>query len=209
MLYVPNSGSYPILSSVAVGNDVTSGSITQYTFNMPSGVQSGDLLFAGLATDTSITATLTGWTKLGPSSTGCQVWMKIADGTEGATEVATWSGAQPCGRGYAARFTSWDGSSYDSSTTSSFSGTVNPPNLAPGWGAVKIKWVVFGFAGLGTITAISSGFTDSYIAGTSTDGVDTCIGFGTLDSTVSSLNPGAFTGGTDGYRAYTIAIKPA
>jgi hypothetical protein len=90
----------------------------------PTAVYGGAFaVVSGLATDTSITATLTGWTKLGPSSTGCQVWMKIADGTEGATEVATWSGAQPCGRGYAARFTLWDGSSYDSSTTSSFSGT--------------------------------------------------------------------------------------
>lgn len=81
----------PVVESVAI--DTSSAAGTVHLITMPSGIVAGDKLVMFLWTDGGANVTaLTGWTRIGSSlAAEAKLYVRVADGTEGATQTVTFS----------------------------------------------------------------------------------------------------------------------
>lgn len=203
---------FPAIRAVAMS--VESTLTGTHTINIPPGVP-GDLI-AAIAARYSTSTTTTppvGWTRSGNND--LSVMWKVADGSEGDTAVWTSAARRSvtvCYRLYRGTFNPLD--PVATATTK----TLDPPNLAPGWGAGNILWITAATAWetSGNADLIPpSGYTNP--VGDSTQGGAGNNSEGRMVTArrplnAASENPGAWTAvdPTPSFlTALTVAIQPA
>lgn len=186
------------IATLTKGNGSGSNSPTQ-TFSVPSGVQSGDrllLLCSGFNSGLVFNFP-SGWSQVANTGnvdvTGA-AFTKIADGTEGATVVATLNKDDFLGYVFL-RISGASSTSLPEGVASvGSSGTPDSPSLDPsGWGVEATLWITsghYGFKTNATGVAAPTGF--SYNDGAGLNFGCPCV-VASLSSSVTSKDPGAWT----------------
>lgn len=212
-------------------NDTTSHNVA-----MPATVASGNLLvifWTHRANGGATVATPTGWTALyaniGPASSAGNgsCFIRVADGTEGGTNVNLVTSLLRTAVAQVYRIGSWFGSlaGVEAAATAFTASTnaPNPPSLSPSWGSAKTLWFAHAAAADDDATldagAANGGFPVSYTNGTWTisgalaaRGANLSCETGTArrELEAASDDPGAFTlSEQEGAMAQTVAIRPA
>jgi hypothetical protein len=210
--------SAPVVATVtetAFGTDAT-----DHYVNMPSIVNTGDLLVVVFANDRNESVTTPGgWTELASDTSGphirVSVYYKIAAGTEGGTAVNFITSAAEEAAAQVYRITNWHGTTPPeiSVAATGSDASPDPSSLDPAnWDVADTLWIAV--AGqdrgdqAGTI-AYPTGYTD----GTSTlssGGTGSCrIHSARRVLAIALEDPGAFTiSSSEQWVAFTIAIRP-
>lgn len=130
---------FPIVQSVTQyrnGFEFSSGG-TNHQWTLPATINAGDLLIAYFAPRQTMTTPPAGWSELHNAPYHYHyVYYKIADGTEGGTNI-TWivsTSSNSCGNLY--RITNYQGTPESAQSADS-----NPPSLSPSWGAYDTLWI--------------------------------------------------------------------
>lgn len=196
--------------------------------NMPTTVDSGDLLLGVVTTEiggaSESISTPTGWTELDQGSRNTAgvdyiytgFFAKVADGTEGGGTVnfSTSANTSAATLAQVYRVTDWHGAIGDVEAGASVtSGNTTPavPSLTASWGAEKNLWFVM--AGCAdddeSFTGFPSGYSNSnsFISGYgANDGAS--VGSARRENEVASETPGSFTiTGTEGCVGNTIVVR--
>jgi hypothetical protein len=205
---------FPVVQGAA--HTATAGGTTSHTFDLPTGVQAGEMLLA-LCTDSAIGARdysdLAGWNKIlnTNESRNLATFWRWADGTEGATATITISSnAALCVSCY--RISGAQNVAPAVANTASTTSTnPDPPSLSPSWGAEDTLW--FAFAGWNSRTTAPSAYPSNYSDNQNTlpavSGQAASLGVATRNLNASSENPGVFTMASSTWRAATLAVRPA
>jgi len=204
---------------------------TSHNVSMPATVSAGDLLIMQFATSAAVGITHTtpsGWSLLltnvgaiaGGSSFRSSIFYKIANGSEGGTQVSVAVSASVRRAAIVNRIAAgtFDTAAPLSGSSVYVAATPNPdpPVHSPPWGAGKTLWIV----GYGQRNSPGSSFVVQYpypqgntLARTPSTGTAyvhtaSCV----VDSETASLDPGAFgsgisTGGS--CVGFTLAVRPA
>lgn len=203
---------YPVIEGTATYT--TDSTIASHSVNLPTGIQSGNLLIMIFRAGSAVTVSSgpSGWTLLGSRNSNgvTYVWYKTADGTEGSTVTVT-TGSSIHAAAISYRISGWGGT-----PEIAFAGSnVNdPPSLSPSWGSAETLWIAVmtnrrsdssvsaaptSYTGLITISQASN-------IGTDRSRVSSAHRF----LTAASEDPGAFTtsGTIDNPHSATIAVKP-
>ncbi len=215
---------FPSISSVTT--EVFSSATQAHNVDMPATVASGDLLVVLFTNDGNATVTdpdTTGpWTQIATQLRGTavrgSVWAKVADGTEGATQVnfQTSVSEEAAAQVYQVPAGEWSGTiagveagTFDPGGTTN---APNPPSLNPGaWGTENTLWLAYAAGSSWTLAnSYPSGYQGGMhsISNTGTGGASASSAW--LNSASASQDPGAFGMSTtsDGV-ALTIGIRPA
>lgn len=212
------SGGTPALLSVT-GTSITTNT-NLHPIDMPASVSAGDLLIARLhqITAATIPATPSGWTfyaNWAGTQNRLGVFYKIADGSEGGTQVGfTTTGntkmAAQIFRVQSGTFNT--GTPLDSATPATGTSTTPaPPALSPSWGAANTFWII-GCAvnQSGTLsvsvwpTANNNNLQNSVGAG-----LDLGLASCTDTATTATLTPSTYTVSPSAeWLADTIAVQP-
>lgn len=214
-------GAFPVLLSITQADFPTASN--SKAVPMPAAVTLGDLLvmaitFRAVGGVNATPTTPGGWTTLTGGNTGagaatvCQLYYKVAAGTEGGTTVSvstassTTTAASQVFRVQVGTF-----SSTPSGTSAADAGanmTPDPPSHASGFGGLNALWLV-GFGSNGSASPLTWPYPDNNTTtaalGTDPVRVITC----TAISSAGTLNPAAFNMvATTRWRAFTVAIRP-
>lgn len=183
---------------------------TTHNVAMPGTVASGRLLLVILASSTNVT-TPSGWTlqkKMTASTVQVNVYTRIADGTEGGSNVnfVTASSDFVAAHVYYASDASYNASicfAVSTGATGTSTGP-DPDSLTSGFGAVDTTWIAVTVAPSSAV----SGFPSSYGNTASTWFAYGVLGTADRDVNGSSQNPGAFTiADSVAWAALTIGIR--
>ena len=203
----------------ARNTSATTSITTAHTVALPAGIVSGDLLIAQFAG--ALTGTVNwpaGWTELfDTAAAGAQdviaaVADRVADGTEGASiAVTTPTGQRAAHDSY--RIADYTGTPEFATATGvdDNTGTADPPNLTPSWGAKDTLWL----AGKALSAArLHSAYPASYVNGIGANtGADTAahadIRSAERALNAASENPGTFTHAATSasWVCWTIAVR--
>jgi len=210
---------FPIVSDETI--EAFASNTTEHLVDMPTTVNSGDLLLVMFTNDAADTvATPTGWTQLFSETRSPSVrhsgYYKIADGTEGGTTVDFVTSGTETAVAAVYRITSWHGTTPPEVGTAAEGASVSPdpPNLIPSWGAEDTLWIAhFGGddpSGNGTVDAIPTSYTNELDA-RANDFSSSCLGGSARrDLNATSDNPGTFTmNNLEGWVANITAVRPA
>lgn len=179
-----------------------SGSGTSTTVNLPSGIQSGDLIVIFMGGANNWPATFpAGWTKIADDGPGeCSIAYRRADGTEGSSISVTRGGSVSTDY-IALRLTGVPTGAVPSLSTLA-SGTSTSPNSNSVASANGLYLAFVVNKGAGAITAIPANYTS--VASSSTN---VRIQVASLYSSAASDDPGAWTLASSGaWYAYTMGI---
>ena len=119
---------------------------TTHNVSMPATVNSGELLIAHLTFDdsASVSSTPSGWTLI--DANRLNLYMKVADGTEGGTTVDFPTAAIQAGAAQVHRISDWYGDLSGvehAATTVEGDGTLlDPPEVTATWGRANNLWLV-------------------------------------------------------------------
>lgn len=196
---------FPVVQSTNTSNNSTS--TTSHTVNLPSGIQSGDLLlmFIRYSGADSANLTISGWTATGTGGMSIfPTFYRVADGTEGSTQAfSTSSSLRSAHITY--RISGFDEDDFIASALGA-AGSFDPPNLTTGWGAVDTLWipVIFGNSN-GEIDTAPTDYTNLIWSTTG----DTWVASSQRDLNAASEDPDAYSGtGTfTNYRTITFGIQ--
>ena len=183
---------------------------TTHNVAMPGTVAAGRLLIVILASSFAVT-TPSGWTlkKTISATSSCilNVYTRIADGTEGGTNVnfVTSSGDFVAAHVYYASDANYNASICFAVSTGATgtSTTPDPDSLTSGFGAVDTTWIAACVAATNDIT----GFPASYGNTAETYFLYGILGTADRDVNGSSQNPGSFTIASAAWAAITIGIQ--
>jgi len=207
------ASNYPVVE--ATNTYQTNSTISSHNVNLPSGIQSGDLLILIFRAASAVTVSTdpTGWTPLSSrNSTGATyIWYREADGSEGSTvTVTTDSTIRAAANTY--RISNWSGTPEAAFASTNVN---NPPALSPSWGSDDTLWiaVMTNRRSDSSVTAAPTGYQDlitvaqSSSTGTTRDRVSSAW----IDDTTDTEDPAAFstTGTINTPHSATIAIQPA
>lgn len=198
----------------AVNGGYDEGLSTSHSVNLPSDIESGDLLlvFFGLSYVSTITFP-GGWTQLFdvvyPERIRSVCYYRVADGNEGDTITVTISQSNRTSAHTSYRITGYSGVPEAGTATTALDVNPDPPSLSPSWGVLDTLW----FASCSyfhprTITAYPTNYTD----GRDDRGSGIGMGIGTARRELNAVSedPGTFTISTSTYWvANTVAIHPA
>lgn len=188
-------------------------SATSHPVDMPASVPAGQLLLIAFAHNSSSTTEPTDWDTIGVIQHGAgptiNIFGKLADGTEGGTQVDCVTAVNRRCSAQVYRISGWH-----SATLPQFAGATgntaaaDPPNLDPTWPDSEDLWLAFAVIVTG---ATIDGFPSDY-----TDG-DVTISTGTAAMTLASArrtleadaeNPGTFPlSGSNNWAAATVAVR--
>jgi len=216
---------FPTIADADTQNGTVAANSTSWTLTYPTNVVSGDLLLCFLAVDGSSTVTASGWSAVNGTSAAISLagLLKIADGTETGTFVATISGSEQ-GGWRIFRVTGWfgsglqggswvvgnDGVGMGAANAASATSTPDPPSCNPAqWDVEDTLW--FAVCSLDTSRTISVyPYVDRNTADVSGGANGATLGVCTTTSATASLDPGTFTiSASDDWIAITVAIRPA
>lgn len=213
-IVLASPSTFPVVAAENGGNNTSDS--TEHTVNLPSGIQSGDLLLVIFNADSTPTITFPeGWTQLfqtlGPTTYKHMfgAWYRIADGEEGATITVTTSASEQSAH-TSYRITDYSGTPEVGTSSATFNSSPNPPSLAPSWGAKDTLWfAVCGYGNNYTITAYPTDYTDG--RNDYADSTHGCgVGSARRELNAASEDPGTFTlSGDMRWVANTVAIQPA
>lgn len=213
---------FPVIQTADTQSGVVTSNSNAWTITYPTNIAANDLLIFFVSCDGSPGGFTddAGLTGIVINNTGANTWScraKIAAGTETGTFTLTLDGgASEQGGWRMFRVTNYFGDPTLSlnifgqqTITGSPSANPDPPNNAPGWGAIDILW--FASCGVDTSRTISVyPLADNNTADVSGGAGGATLGLCTTNSAVSSLNPGTFTISTsDDWVAGTVAVRPA
>lgn len=139
----PANDGFPDIESTSQGSWTTSA--TTQTLTLPTGIASGDLIQATIATGPNVAVTISGWTvveeanSVGPVVRGTVI-QRQADGTEGATVTVNLSSSGG-GSYICRRIDNGDGTKTESATHNLGQLEQNWPALTPTGGADNILWL--------------------------------------------------------------------
>lgn len=210
-------------SVAAVENSVSATDLTSHTVDLPTGIQSGDLLVVWFVCDQNPLITWpSGWTVLQNENNGnvtrSSLGVRVADGTEGSTITITTDAVQQSAH-WSARISQWYGNLTDGVASNiygdealSISTTPDPQSLDPAnWGAEDTLWIALHGHDHGnrTQSAIPANYTNGeYIASTGTFGC--ALGVARRELNASSEDPGTFTiSSSEEWVSATLAIRPS
>lgn len=202
-------------------------SSTSHTVTLPASIAAGELLmvfFTARFASTPKTSGYTwpaGWTEIedeafdtSGNSAKMGVAYRIADGSEGGTNITVTTAAASEGAYIAFRINNWHGTTppeKGTAVTSSGGATPDPPNLAPSWGAADNLWIVFAarnIAGGSTLVAYPANYTSNQNDQASATLVRGNVATRALNA--ASENPGAFSFSSGQFEVVnTFAVRPA
>lgn len=202
---------YPVVESFSTYQIANNSS--NHTINLPSEVQSGDLLiliFRAGGT-TSVLNPPNGFVEIGhrANSGNTYIWYKRAEAQESNPVVTTSSGTRATALLY--RISGWGGVPEVEETLANIN---NPPEISPSWGAIPALYlaVLTNRRSDSNVTAAPSSFTDleTISQSSSTQTSRTRISLAELNSS-GTVDPSPFTtiGTIDNPHSFTIAIRPA
>jgi hypothetical protein len=199
---------------------------TTHNVQMPSDVESGDLLLVFLSVDGGTGSTVTtpsGWTSINDTTNGTNVrsvvYAKSADGTEDGTTVnfATSNAEKASALTVSILASKWYGGSVATAveaTGASAGTTANPDSAAlnpTNWGTENTLW--FSYISGSTYSSVTTFPTNFVGMKHSTSGADTTNASSSLSyrqNNTASENPGAYTmGNSQSGIATTVAVRPA
>lgn len=194
---------YPIVESVATDTSGAAG--TGHLITMPSGIVSGDKLVMFLWTDGGANVTaLTGWTRIGSSlAAEAKLYVRVADGTEGATQAVTFSASVRQAAITYRISTLYEGDDWYQLAEDLTNGAGSPPithtySTGPYLTLASVMQFSSAKTALGGFTNLQSSDTD---AGAGT--------FGAVAQRVSeeqTITPGAWSANNNGDTFYTLVI---
>lgn len=190
---------------------VSTSASTSHTINLPSGIQSGDLLYVFYrgSTAASNMSLPSGWLWYSSNSP----LVKIASGSEGTTLATSWGSSVNVAAVAVCISGNRNGTSLSEISFILSAGTQNPPQLTPSWGIDNNLWgvAISAVETNATVATWPDGFTlnqTSAVHATASCAVH--VAFRTdyadsLDPTTFALNnvSGAFDGA-----AMTFAVRP-
>jgi len=198
----------------STNTSVMTGNSTTHTVDLPATVNSGDFLIIFAATDGTPTTTApTGWTKI--IDNRIHVFVKVADGTEGGTQVTFSSSASEQSAHISFAGDNWGGSLSDIeiSTGTTGNSTTPDPDVSPTvTNADNLFVAIFGAArGDVTLTSYPTDYDDNqFFNPNGNGGPGATISVASRDLTAANDNPGVFTiGAGTSWGAGTLVIKPA
>ena len=195
---------------------------TTHNVSMPATVNSGDLLIIlfGRMNTGDISTTPSGWTR--QISEGDlafarnEVYLKVADGTEGGTTVNIATSSAVAGSAQAYRVTDWFGALAGVETSTVFENSVtdpDPPSLSPSWGSADTLWfAIFIYSNDdGTVSAYPTSYTGGVDTLTGGAANNNCaIGSARRENATATEDPGVFTLSTaERGTAITLAVRPS
>lgn len=208
--------SFPNVQSVTA---TTTSGVTSHSINMPATVNEGDLLMV-LVINSSLTINShpSGWTLL-RDSTQTPVYLKRAAGVEGGGSITVGTSSSSNMAAQVYRITGWRDSgtllndveieSWTRTESGGDSDKPDPPSLNPvNWGLEDTLWVVYcGWStGSGSIASYPTNYVEGVFSGAPSSGMATAY----RKLGASSEDPGIFTlTGSVGWRAHTVAVRPA
>jgi hypothetical protein len=214
---------FPFTSGAATHKAVTLNKTgTNWTpINMPSTINSGDLLIAIVAMDganetVGFSGGTGGWTKLADGSTWSDgtcttavAWRKA----DGSTDALSLTNSNEAGSAVVFRITGAADPTvtapYINTANTGSSTNVNPNDIAPGAGAKDFLWFAFGVHDRNRVNdGQPSGYTSNVHEGSGSGGASLCYGYKTANA--ASDDPGPFTFTVaDGFATGGLAIHPA
>lgn len=216
---------FPTVAGRAISTTPLASESTSHSVTLPASIVAGDLLIVSITINggTGVaTLTATGWTQIGTvvnESTSVGQWWfyRKATGVEGPAVTFTSDTTQSAvHRSWRIAVGTYDADTVPEIATVAIpSGDVDPPNLAPSWGAEDTLWLVgAGIVGVRTISAAPSNYTN--LATGNTGGADTggdaTGGWAERELNASAENPGVYTTDAVAARdkvAATVAIRTA
>jgi len=148
---------FPVIESTATFEAVT-GAAT-HSVTMPSGVVAGDKLIMFVWVGTSTLTPPSGWTRISTSATGeAQVFVKTADGTEGATENVTIGVSEDLAAITYRISTPYVGNDWYAIAQENVNDALNPP-LTHGFADRQVVWIVAKLLSNNQKTDPPTGFT--------------------------------------------------
>lgn len=200
---------FPIVQSVTQyrnGFEFSTGG-TNHQWTLPAGINAGDLLIAWFAPRQTMTTPPAGWSELHNAPYHYHyVYYKVADGTEGGTNI-TWivsASSNSCGNLY--RITNYQGTPESAQSASD-----NPPSLTPSWGAFDTLWIAEVNNVVGnrraTVAPANYGNLSTNLANTAL-ATDTHLSTADRNLNAASEDPGVFTfNSSTGNKSSTIAVQ--
>lgn len=203
---------FPVVEGV-VGSGVEDTATKE--FDLPTGIQAGDLLVACWIGRTSGTNTPpSGWTLLdavGTSfSTSSRCWYKIADGSESGTVTYTDTGSPHRAGTVCYRISGVD---QDNPIEGDWISGIDPPSLSPSWGSADTLWIS-SFGKLETLGPVTppTGYSNLTVGRFQATSSSNWPSVWTADKTAAaaSEDPGTWIdgGGGSNYSSGTFAIQP-
>lgn len=211
------TGDYPIVSDKGTQYNTNSSPTTTHNIDMPSNINTGDLLLIIASSNDPGTLTgISGWTSLLTADVptlGVYIAYKKADGTEGANAtVSTTNSVNMVARIW--RITRWHGTSApeisylledDRNTTS-----INPPSLTPSWGLANTLWIAEGSWLNNPLVSYPTSYDDNQETAITNGTNDIAYAAATREYSATSENPGFFTISSSSlaHLELTIAVRP-
>lgn len=219
---------FPTIQTADTKNGTVTSNSSSWTLTYPTNLANGDLILAFVAADGAPSFSWpAGWIRRDTNATAVAMAMawKISDGTETSTFTLT-LGASEQGGWRIFRITGWFGSGIP--TSGNWTAQVNADgtalaapaqgtNAAPDPGSLNpANWDVedtLWFAGCAVDTSRTISvwpLADNQTADVSGGAGGATLGLCTINSAVSSLDPGTFTiSASDDWLAATVAVRPA
>jgi hypothetical protein len=191
---------------------------------MPATVNSGDLLLIYLGHDAENTIAfdaVSGWTLVYDDSTSdvaatgrTACWKKIADGSEGGTNVTVAAASLVSNRQALAYVLRYQAGTYGTGVLADVeeahneggSATPDPPSLTPSWGSGDTTWIAFAQCDGNRTTSVYPLADNNTRQSVTTDAASQMIC--TQQIATSPENPGTFTiSVSDQWTATTLAIR--
>ncbi|MFZ1535549.1 MAG: T9SS type A sorting domain-containing protein [Chitinophagaceae bacterium] len=209
-------GAFPVVGSTNSSAQATAS--TTHVVNLPSGIQSGDLLlifWVDANTSGTNPTTPTGFTLLNSSTQNSRyraVWYKVANGTEGATINVTGGNEKSAHNSYRIVAGTYSGVPVTANANTGNTMTPNPPSTTSGFGVVNTLWIASAHsAGDGNAITSPTSYTDqvSGYSGTAGD-ADARMVTARRFLNAAAEDPGTFTSYSVNrqWAAFTVAISP-
>lgn len=211
------TGSYPTVADKGTQYNTISTPATTHNIDMPSNINTGDLLLIIASSNDPGTLTgISGWTSLlnnDVPNLGAYVAYKKADGTEGANAtVSTTNSVNMVARIW--RITRWHGTTApeinyslenDRNTTN-----INPPSLTPSWGLANTLWIAEGSWLNNPLNTYPTSYGDNQETAITNGTFDIAYAAATREYSATSENPGAFiiSSSSQAHLELTIAVRP-
>lgn len=205
---------YPIVEST--DTSIVPTQETSHTVDLPSGIESGDLLLMLFGAQAEVVITWPGgWTELDQHQNGDVTEgaggaaYRVATGSEGSTATVTTNAITDSAH-HTFRITDYTGVPEISTVAYGTSSSPNPSSLTPSWGTSLTLWFTF-FGGDHASPASVSSYPSSYGDGQATLSRDgyAWIASARRELASSSENPGSFTlsAVADGWHVWTISVQ--
>lgn len=207
--------------SIAATNTTNGAAATNKSCNLPSGIQSGNLLLLWIRSNGADTHTTpSGWSDLVKNNTAdasddtTSLFYKIASGSEGSTVTVNGTASL--------KFSSlsWrvtgahQTTAPNVATATGTSSTPDPPSLTPSGGTKDYLWIaIYGIEGTSTLSSYPANYSSNQITvatSGSTAATNSRSGAAARQLNASSENPGTFTASaSEDWTAVTVAVYPA